>query len=256
MAAVAAVGAPVIVPFTVTTDEPDVEPRAIATLPEVPPVPMLTVLLPAVAPVAKLTVVLAVEVPAIVSVVTAAPIVMVVGVANKARVAAFEFIAGEFKFIEVEDIRFAVAVFVAFPITTAEALVPTIVMVPKLPVVLVPTSMVIAPELPEEPAAPVEIASAPEVPVPEATAPVLRVRIPEVVPVEVPVDTVTAPEAPAEFPERIITAPVVPEVVVVPVMKSIAPELADVVLAVKKSRSVVPVPPVIDVIPASAIKSS
>jgi hypothetical protein len=44
----------------------------------------------------------------------------------------------------------------------------------------------------------------------------------------------------------------VPEVVVVPVIKSIAPELADVVFAVKKSRSVVPVPPVIDVIPVRA----
>jgi hypothetical protein len=177
---------------------------------------------------------------------------MVVGVASKARVAAFELIAGEFRFTEVEDTRFAVAVFVAFPIATAEAFVPPIVIVPKLPVVLVPTSMVMAPELPVEPAVPVAIEIAPDVPpVPDAL-PVLSVRVPEVVAVEVPVETVTPPEAAAEFPERISIRPVVPEVVVVPVIKSIAPELADVVFAVKKSRSVVPVPPVIDVIPVRA----
>jgi hypothetical protein len=248
---VAAVGVPVIVPFMATTDEPDVEPMVTVVLPPDEPVPMFTDLLPAVAPVTMLAVTLDV-VPAIVSVVAAAPMVMVVGVASKARVAAFELIAEEFRFTDVEDTRFAVVVFVAFPIVTAEAFVPPIVIVPKLPVVLVPTSMVMAPELPEEPAAPVEIARAPEVPAPEATAPVLSVRVPEVVAVEVPVDIVTPPEAAAELPERTIMAPVVPEVVVVPVIKSIAPELADVVFAVKKSRSVVPVPPVIDVIPVSA----
>jgi hypothetical protein len=264
----------VIVPDAPETAEPIL---IFVVEPDAPAVPMFTVfVLPLrVAPVIKLAVALAV-VPAIVKVVAAAAIVIVVGVASRARVAAFEFIAGEFKFIEVEDTRFAVAVLVAFPIATAEAFVPPIVIVPKAPVPgLAPTSMVMFPDAPVlEPPEPVEIVRFPELPDPPAlaapvvsviapevfvpptfpTAPVDKVSAPEVPfeAVAVPVDRVVAPETAAESPDRIRTAPVVPEVVVVPVKISIAPELADVVFAVKKSRSVVPVPPVTDVIPVRA----
>jgi hypothetical protein len=140
------------------------EPMLIVVVePDTPAVPIFIVLVAAdtVAPVPRFCVSVAVE-PPIVKDVAATPIVIVVGVANKARVAAFELTAGEFKFIDVEDMRFAVAVFVAFPIAIAEAFVPPMVIVPKEPVVLVPTSMVIAPELPVEPAEPVAMDIAPD----------------------------------------------------------------------------------------------
>ena len=99
---VAAVGVPVIVPFMVTVDVPEVAPIFTAVVPEDAPVPMFSVFVPVVAPVTKLAVTVDV-VPAMVSVVAAAPIVMVVGVANKARVAALELIVPAFRFmVEVE----------------------------------------------------------------------------------------------------------------------------------------------------------
>jgi hypothetical protein len=133
-------------------------------------------------------------------VVAAAAIVIVVGVANKARVAAFELIAGEFRFTEVEETRFAVAVFVAFPIAIAEVFVPTIVIDPVVPDPdLIPVSIVIEPEVPEEPEpAPVAITIAPEL-FPEPTpAPVPIVTEPEVAlkpSLVVPEEIVIAPEA-------------------------------------------------------------
>jgi hypothetical protein len=264
----------VIVPDAPETAEPIF--IFVVEVPE-PPVPRFIVFVARfTTPVEMFVVLDPVPVEPIVRVVAAANWVTVVGVANKARVAAFELIAGEFRFTEVEETRFAVAVFVAFPIATAEAFVPPMVIVPKAPVPgLAPTSIVMFPDAPElEPPEPVEIVRFPELPDPPAlaapvvsviapevfvpatfpTAPVDKVSAPEVpfVAVAVPVDKVTVPEAAAELPDRISIKPVVPEVVVVPVKMSIAPELADVVLVVKKSRSVVPVPPVTDVIPVRA----
>ena len=66
-------------------------------------------------------------------------------------------------------------------------------------------------------------------------APVSKLKVPDVTPV--PVEIVTLPEVAALFPEFNVTAPVVPEVVVVPDEIPIAEEFAAVVLAVDKVKT-------------------
>src|SRR5512141_2390197 len=92
-----------------------------------------------------------------------------------------------------------------------------------VPDVYVPLSMVTVPDTPDD------------------AFPLLRFTAPLVVPV--PDARVNAPDVAAEFPEFIDMAPVVPDVVVVPLVILILPEFALVLLAVRIFRALVVLSP-------------